>query len=178
MSSGFLRLSHRRVRDARRLADRPAPVGVDAEDAGQLGEHAGLLERLPDRALTGSLAELLFAHRDRPLAGIAAPLQQHPAGTGRTRSQKRPGAAAPAVPGRAPGRGDRGLRVRHIAGPYPEENGETVTTGHAYGSRQAGRADRATGAASGDGMPSVPLVAAIRHRQPDVRCYGLASAAK
>ena len=28
------------------------------------------------------------------------------------------------------------------------------------------------------GMPSVPLVVAIRHRQPDVRCYGLASAAK
>ena len=24
----------------------------------------------------------------------------------------------------------------------------------------------------------VPLVVAIRHRQPDVRCYGLASAAK
>ena len=65
-------------------ADRPAPVGVDAEDAGQLGEHAGLLERLPDRALTGSLAELLLADRDRPLAGIAAPLQQHPAGVGRT----------------------------------------------------------------------------------------------
>jgi hypothetical protein len=28
------------------------------------------------------------------------------------------------------------------------------------------------------GMPSVPLVVAIRHRQPDVRRYGLASAAK
>jgi hypothetical protein len=43
--------------------------------------------------------------------------------------------------------------------------------------RPAGRADRATGVGA-RGMPSVPLVVAIRHRQPDVRCYGLASAAK
>jgi hypothetical protein len=28
------------------------------------------------------------------------------------------------------------------------------------------------------GMPSVPLTVAIRHRQRDFRCYGLARAAK
>jgi len=54
-------------------------VGIDAEDAGDLGEHAGLLQRLPDCALARGLAELLLAHRDRPLPGVAAPLQQHPA---------------------------------------------------------------------------------------------------
>jgi hypothetical protein len=32
--------------------------------------------------------------------------------------------------------------------------------------------------ASAFGMPSVPLLVAIRHRQLNVRCYGLVSAAK
>src|SRR6266702_533832 len=51
-------------------------IGVDAEEAGDLSEDAGLLQAFPDRAFGGGLADILSAAGECPLAGVAAALQQ------------------------------------------------------------------------------------------------------
>jgi hypothetical protein len=54
-------------------------VGEDAEQAGDPDLDPGFFLGLADGALGDGLAEFLLAHRDGPLAGVAAPLEQHSA---------------------------------------------------------------------------------------------------
>jgi hypothetical protein len=79
------------------VGDDVTRVGVNAEQPGHLDRDAGLLERLAHSALGDGLSELLLAYGDRPLAGVAAPLEQH---------------AAALVDGQDPGCGDEAVRPR------------------------------------------------------------------
>src|ERR1700678_4286242 len=58
------------------VGDDVARIGVHAQDAGHLGQHARFFQRLPDAALAGCLPELHPAHRDGPLPGVAPALEQ------------------------------------------------------------------------------------------------------
>lgn len=55
-------------------------VGVDAEETGDLGDDAGLLQTLADGALGRGLADVLGSAGERPLAGVAAALEEDGAG--------------------------------------------------------------------------------------------------
>jgi hypothetical protein len=61
------------------VGDDVAGIGVDAQDASHLDGDAGLFAGLPDSAFGDGLAKFLLPHRDGPLAGIAAALEQDPA---------------------------------------------------------------------------------------------------
>lgn len=54
------------------VGDDVVRVGVDAQETGDLGDDAGLLQAFPYRALSRRLTDVLSATRQGPLARIAA----------------------------------------------------------------------------------------------------------
>ncbi len=72
-------------------------VGVDAEEAGDLGDDASLLEAFAYRALGRGLADVLGSAGQGPLAGVAAALEKD-------------GTAV--VDDKQVARGDEGVRLR------------------------------------------------------------------
>lgn len=60
------------------VGDDVGGVGIYTENSGSFDEDAGFFLGLPYRALGWSLAEVHLAHRQRPLAGVAATLKENP----------------------------------------------------------------------------------------------------
>jgi len=71
------RLSHQ---PGARVGDDVAGVGVDADQAGDLHGHAGLLGGLPDRRIRCALPGIDVPAGQFPVAGVTAADQQQPPG--------------------------------------------------------------------------------------------------
>ena len=110
------------------------PAGTAEQLVAALGRPVppGLRSRAARGAVRGRPAPGPGRHRDhhrrcgsRPVSGYAGPVRPARREVADEPDQV---SAAAAVPRSAPGRDHRDRRVRNVAGPHPEENGETVTS--------------------------------------------------
>ena len=77
-----------------RIGDDMAGVGVDADHAGDLHGHAGLLSGLPDRRIGRALTRVDVPAGQLPVAGVTAAHQQQPPGDVADRDESARGHAA------------------------------------------------------------------------------------